>query len=100
MDFIKKSIAAKLSIAIIVAMLVSSVFSTVYLMVNQNELMQSEGSKYVNLLSNSLKAKLEWSPVLNIELALSLTVEWYKAWFRKEDVFQISLRQIEEYYKN
>lgn len=51
---------------------------------------------------NSLKAKskLGWYPRFDINLALKKTIEWYKAYQNKEDMYKVSLAQIKSYGKS
>ncbi len=46
------------------------------------------------------KAGLGWYPKMNLEQALSLTVRWYEAFFKNENVLNLSLSQIESYLKD
>lgn len=43
------------------------------------------------------KKRLGWKPKLNLDGALKLTGEWYKAQFDKKDMREITLKQIREY---
>jgi len=51
------------------------------------------------LMLDSAKArdKLGWSPKLKIDEAISWTVEWYRSYFRKDDIRKFTLNQIREY---
>ena len=39
----------------------------------------------------------DWRPRLELEQALGWTVEWYKAHLRSEDMYRLTLEQIERY---
>ncbi len=43
------------------------------------------------------KWRLGWSPQWDLETALRLTVDWYKAYGRQEDILPMTARQIEQY---
>lgn len=43
------------------------------------------------------KLKLGWHPQWDLETALRLTVDWYKAYGHHEDILPITVRQIEQY---
>ena len=43
------------------------------------------------------KLKLGWYPQWDLETALRLTVDWYKAYGHHEDILPMTVRQIEEY---
>ena len=44
------------------------------------------------------RVRLDWKPVLDIEEALKMTVEWYKN-YRKGDGYNFCVSQIEEFIK-
>lgn len=46
---------------------------------------------------NKANTQLGWQPTWNVESAIKNTVEWYKAFFNNEDMYTVSLRQIDEY---
>ena len=46
---------------------------------------------------NKTLFELGWNPKWNLDKALEKTVNWYKSFYNGEDVFQMSLKQIEEY---
>jgi len=41
--------------------------------------------------------QLKWKPIWNFERAIDETVQWYKAYHNKEDIYQFTLNQIENY---
>lgn len=47
--------------------------------------------------STRARDKLGWSPKLKIDEAISWTVEWYRRYFRKDDIRKFTLNQIREY---
>ncbi len=52
---------------------------------------------YLKLDCSKAKAKLGWYPQWDLNLSLEKTVEWYKAYCNKEDMFNFSLNQIKSY---
>ncbi len=60
---------------------------------------QLHEATYLKLDCSKAKAELGWTPKWDIEKSLKATIDWYKAWFSKEDVRQLCLDQIEEYFK-
>ncbi len=54
-------------------------------------------SSCLKLNSNKAKSKLGWQPNWNLDKALIHTVAWYKSFFEKEDMFSITMKQIENY---
>ena len=52
---------------------------------------------YLKLDCSKAKAKLGWYPQWALEIGLERTVEWYKAYCNKEDMFNFSLNQIKSY---
>jgi CDP-glucose 4,6-dehydratase len=61
---------------------------------------QHHEATYLKLDCSKAKAELGWTPKLDIEKALTSTVDWYKTWFRKEDVRKLCLHQMEEYFNS
>jgi CDP-glucose 4,6-dehydratase len=53
----------------------------------------------LRLESAKARARLGWAPRWNLDETLAHTVEWYKGFYRGEDVRVCSLRQIEEYMR-
>lgn len=60
---------------------------------------QPHEAHYLRLDSSMARQELGWQPHWNLRLALTHTVDWYKAWHRQEDMRVLSLRQINEYRK-
>ncbi len=56
-------------------------------------------SKLLMLDSQKSKNVLEWSPLYNINEAVSKTVEWYKRFYKGEDISDFSMGQIQEYQR-
>jgi len=54
-------------------------------------------SKYLNINSKKAYKKLKWRPELTIKNAVNLTVDWYKYFRNKKDLFDLTSRQIEQY---
>lgn len=44
-----------------------------------------------------IKKRLGWKPKLNLDNALKLTGEWYKAQFEKQDLRAVTMKQIKDY---
>ncbi len=42
--------------------------------------------------------ELQWKPRWNLEESISKTVCWYKSYFKKENVLEISIQQIDEFF--
>lgn len=53
-------------------------------------------TKKLSLNISKVKQKLEWTPKLNIDKSIQMTVDWYKR-EEKEDAYDLCMRQIEEY---
>lgn len=56
-----------------------------------------KNSLYLN--SNKSRTHLKWKPKLNYPNSLKLTLEWYKAYYEKNDMNKITNEQIERYFK-
>jgi len=50
-------------------------------------------SKLLRLDWSKAEAELGWRPVLDIQKAVSATVEWYKAWSEGSDMAKVTDRQ-------
>jgi CDP-glucose 4,6-dehydratase len=53
-------------------------------------------ASYLKLDFTKAKTRLDWNPKTNLDLALKLTIEWYKQYEQKQDLRKIS----EEHIKN
>ena len=51
----------------------------------------------LRLDSARARSELGWRPLWSLEPAVERTVEWYRAWLRREDMTGVSLGQIAEY---
>tara|TARA_Y100000294_G_scaffold152735_1_gene151210 strand:- start:3747 stop:4841 length:1095 start_codon:yes stop_codon:yes gene_type:complete len=56
-------------------------------------------SRYLNINSTKVFKALKWHPMLSIEQAVDLTVEWHKAFKKKKDLLKITKIQISDYLK-
>ena len=56
-------------------------------------------SKHLNINSNKTYKKLRWKPRLSINDSVQLTIDWYKAFKKKKNLFELSKSQINEYLK-
>lgn len=52
---------------------------------------------FLKLNCDKLKKVYGWKPVLNVHDAIDLSVEWYKAWSKGEDMCAVTQKQIIEY---
>ncbi|MGC9219565.1 MAG: CDP-glucose 4,6-dehydratase, partial [Athalassotoga sp.] len=62
---------------------------------NPNEVHEA---KLLNLDTSKAKFILGWKPKLNVDEAITMTVEWYKK-YKAEDPLEICERQIDEFTK-
>ncbi|NPV10167.1 MAG: CDP-glucose 4,6-dehydratase [Ignavibacteria bacterium] len=64
----------------------------------ENEIDKPKEAKYLALdITKAIKI-LNWEPIFNFEETIKLTIDWYKK-YKSENVFDLSLLQIEEYEK-
>ena len=56
-------------------------------------------SKDLNINSKKVYKFLDWSPSLSIENAVNLTIEWYRAFKKRQDLFYLTKIQILNYFK-
>ncbi len=54
-------------------------------------------TKYLNLDISKANKELNWFPKLSISETLDLTIDWYETWLKKENIYQITIDQIENY---
>ena len=54
---------------------------------------------YFIALCLNLKKVYNWKPVLNIEKAVSLSVDWYKAYYKGCDMKDFTKNQILSFFK-
>ena len=57
-------------------------------------------ANFLKLDCSKAKKVLNWYPVWNINTALSKTVEWYKCWAEKNNLIEITDKQIKEFFNN
>lgn len=55
---------------------------------------------YLKLDCSKAKSRLNWSPRWNLEAALDKIVDWVRAYYEKQDMRAVCLRQIEDYVKS
>ena len=53
---------------------------------------------FLSLDNSKIKKVFDWSPVMDIGEAVKITAEWYKAFVNKEDMVEVSNKQIKEYF--
>ena len=58
---------------------------------------QPHESSFLRLNSQKAESLLRWQPQMDLTTSLSVTVDWYKAWQNKMDMFAYSITQIENY---
>lgn len=59
---------------------------------------QPHEANYLKLDCSKAKAELNWYPQWNIDKTLDSIVEWTKAYINKEDLKEVSLKQIKDYF--
>jgi CDP-glucose 4,6-dehydratase len=60
-----------------------------------NQSKQYHESKFLSLNINKAQKELNWSPRLNLNQTINLTINWYKSYFRKEDMKKKTDNQIQ-----
>lgn len=53
-------------------------------------------AKYLFLDTSKARSKLSWEPLMTLDHALSLTTAWYKAFYRRENVFELTMQQLKQ----
>jgi len=64
---------------------------------------KSGGVHEANLLSLDISKahhELKWTPRWSLEDSIPYIVDWYKSYLANEDLIEISLKQVEEYFSN
>jgi len=56
-------------------------------------------ANYLKLDCSKAKAELGWLPKWNIETTLKSIVDWNKAWLKGENIREVTINQIEQYYE-
>lgn len=56
-------------------------------------------AQFLKLDCSKAKYKLGWSPKLTIKQTLAWTIDWYKAFEKNDDMYRLTLSQIENYEK-
>lgn len=51
----------------------------------------------LKLDTSKARARLAWKPHLDLDAALALSADWYRAWLAREDVRLVTQRQLEHY---
>ena len=65
----------------------------------QNRKFKIFESKYLEINSKKAFKKLKWKPKLSIDKAISLTVDWYSSYKKKQNLFRLTNQQIDWYLK-
>jgi CDP-glucose 4,6-dehydratase len=60
---------------------------------------QPHEANYLKLDCSKAKAELGWLPKWNIETTLKSIVDWNKAWLKGENIREVTINQIEQYYE-
>jgi len=55
---------------------------------------------YLKLDCSKAKFMLGWKPNWNIDKAIRKVIEWYSSWLQNEDIFSVTIKQIEEYFNS
>lgn len=57
----------------------------------------SHEANFLKLDCSKIQNTFEWKPLWNISDSVNKTVEWYKAYINKKDMFEITIDQIKKY---
>lgn len=60
---------------------------------------QPHEANYLKLDCSKAKAELDWRPKWNIETALTTIVDWNKAYLKGENIREVTINQIKQYYE-
>jgi len=55
--------------------------------------------KYLSLSISKARKELGWTPKLKFKEALKLSLDWYEAYYKKQDMIAMTNQQIDEYFK-
>ena len=55
--------------------------------------------KILNINSQKALKKLKWKPKLTINQSVNLTVDWYRTFKKKGNLFKLTENQIKNYFK-
>lgn len=58
---------------------------------------QPHEANLLKLDISKVKTYLKWHPVYDVDKAIDRTIQWYKAYYENENMYEYTLRQIEEY---
>ncbi len=61
---------------------------------------QPHEANFLKLDCSKAKIKLGWQPLWGLHHALDRTVNWYKAWLGKSDMYQYSIDEIRDYMRS
>lgn len=59
---------------------------------------QPHEASYLKLDCSKAKTVLGWHPVWNVETTLKMIVSWYKAYLNNNDIRQVTISQMEQYF--
>lgn len=52
---------------------------------------------YLNLDCSKAKARLNWSPIFDLQIALQKTLEWHQSWRSGDEMSKVTFQQIAQY---
>lgn len=67
------------------------------LWINISEKNASHEANFLKLDCSKIRNTFQWKPLWNISDSVNKTVEWYKAYINKKDMFEITIDQIKKY---
>jgi CDP-glucose 4,6-dehydratase len=53
-------------------------------------------AKYLFLDTTKAQTRLQWQPLMTLDHALALTSEWYKAFYKGDDILKLTLHQLKK----
>jgi len=65
----------------------------------QDESQNPHEAHYLNLDCQMAANKLGWKPYFSVTDSLKHTVDWYKAYYNNENIYEYTLKQVENYEK-
>ena len=80
-----------------IADLFCSSWSDGVLWINVSEKNAPHEANFLKLDCSRIQNTFVWEPLWNISASVNKTVEWYKAYTNKKDMFEITIDQIKKY---
>jgi len=53
---------------------------------------------YLKLDCAKASSRLQWQPIVELDLGLRWTVDWYRTFYRRDDLLQVTLAQLDEFF--